>query len=297
MTLGRRLYWIAALVAVLALAGAGVTLASGITSARGGDGASPGARHDRPALSLPVHPRERSARCTPRGRVARDPHGQRGHRVLVGPDPRIAARIRTHEHEGRRGLAARRHESVGARPRKAHRGPGRGKVRHDGGRPARCGPDRRGCPSLQRRSLLRSARGPRGGMARGARRAETVPAGADPDLRGFPPLPEREPSWGDRTPLPRDREDGAVSRGVPGNRREPPPCGHPSAPGGNPARDRGPLRRTTRGIPAHPIRASARNQRTQRVRRRSRAPAIPTISAMPSSVAHHVVSGECPMSW
>jgi len=40
MTLGRRLYWIAALVAVLALAGAGVTLASGITSARGGDGAS-----------------------------------------------------------------------------------------------------------------------------------------------------------------------------------------------------------------------------------------------------------------
>lgn len=40
MTLGKRLYWIAALVAVLALAGAGVTLASGITSARGGDGAS-----------------------------------------------------------------------------------------------------------------------------------------------------------------------------------------------------------------------------------------------------------------
>ncbi len=40
MTLGKRLYWIIALVAVLALAGAGVTLASGITSARGGDGAS-----------------------------------------------------------------------------------------------------------------------------------------------------------------------------------------------------------------------------------------------------------------
>ena len=37
MTLGKRLYWIIALVAVLALAGAGVTLASGITSARGGD--------------------------------------------------------------------------------------------------------------------------------------------------------------------------------------------------------------------------------------------------------------------
>lgn len=40
MTLGKRLYWITALVAVLALAGAGVTLASGITSARGGEGDS-----------------------------------------------------------------------------------------------------------------------------------------------------------------------------------------------------------------------------------------------------------------
>lgn len=37
MTIGKRMYWIVGLVAILALAGAAVTLTSGLTSAGGGD--------------------------------------------------------------------------------------------------------------------------------------------------------------------------------------------------------------------------------------------------------------------